>query len=405
MSDVLLPEGALLLHIGPHKTGTTTLQAAFHQSRDALEAQGVHYAGRRAHSMVAAMAAARRQNLPTLTGAADDEWRALVAEVAGSTASRVVVSSEFYADAAADRVPAIVEALGGDRVHVAVTLRSLVRILPSQWQQYMQNRMVVSYEDWLHEMLRNAAETKVTPSFWLRHRHDTLVRRWVDVVGPDRLRVVVVDETDPQALPRAFEDLLGLDAGTLRRQESANRSLTLPEVELLRAFNGRWRDRELTEADYTRLVRFGAARHLQQRLPVPGEERLVTPQWAVDRAFEVQREMLDAIGALGVQVLGDLHALLDPGLARDVGENQPVDRVPVEVAVKLAAGLVRSVADVPRRPAPPDRVVGELEAAARARPPGVVRGGDGQGPTTAVERTLRRRLHRLRGRLRRLRAQ
>ena len=402
MSD-LLPEGSRLLHIGPHKTGTTTLQAAFHRSRDDLSAQGVHYAGRRAHSMAAAMAAAGRQNLPTLTGAADDEWQALVADVAASTAQRVVVSSEFYADASAERVPDIVEAFGGDRVQVVVTMRSLVRILPSQWQQYMQNRMVISYEDWLHEMLRNTAATRTTPSFWRRHRHDVLARRWVDVVGPDRLRVVVVDESDPEALPRAFEALLGVRSGTLRRQESANRSLTFPEVELLRAFNGRWRGSELSEADYTRLVRFGAARHLQQRRPEAGEPRLMTPQWAVDRALEVQREIVDAIDELGVKVLGDLGSLLDPALGRDVGENLPVDRVPADVAVKLAAGLIRSVADVPRRSAPPDRVVGELEAAARARPPGVVREAD--AAPARPRRNAWRRLRNLRRRVGLRRAQ
>lgn len=43
------PDGSVILHIGPHKTGTTTLQAAFHQNREPLEAQGVHYVGSRAH--------------------------------------------------------------------------------------------------------------------------------------------------------------------------------------------------------------------------------------------------------------------------------------------------------------------------------------------------------------------
>ena len=100
MPDVApLPAGTRLLHIGPHKTGTTTLQAAFHQSRDALEAQGVHYAGRRAHSMVAAMAASLPRALPTHSAAPIERWEELLAEIHASTADQVVVSSEFYADA------------------------------------------------------------------------------------------------------------------------------------------------------------------------------------------------------------------------------------------------------------------------------------------------------------------
>ncbi|MEJ7756576.1 MAG: hypothetical protein WKF83_09890 [Nocardioidaceae bacterium] len=34
--DLLLPKGTRLLHIGPHKTGTTSLQGAFHNNRDRL---------------------------------------------------------------------------------------------------------------------------------------------------------------------------------------------------------------------------------------------------------------------------------------------------------------------------------------------------------------------------------
>jgi len=41
-----LPEGARLLHIGPQKTGTTSLQAAMHARRDDLARHGVVYAGK-----------------------------------------------------------------------------------------------------------------------------------------------------------------------------------------------------------------------------------------------------------------------------------------------------------------------------------------------------------------------
>lgn len=383
-----LPAGTRLLHIGPHKTGTTTLQAAFHQSRDALEAQGVHYAGKRAHSMVAAMAAALDHSLPTFSTASLDRWEELLAEIHASTANQVVVSSEFYADASPARVRGIVDNIGRDQVHVVVTLRALTRILPSQWQQYMQNRFVISYSDWLEEMLVRTDTTDVTPSFWRRHRHDRLIRRWVDEVGPDRLSVVVVDEHDKTMLASAFERLLAVQPGTLQSAETANRSLTYPEVEMLREFNRHWRERDWSEADYTRLVRFGAARHLQQRRPDPNEERLLTPPWAVERALEVQREMVAEIEQMGVRVIGDLASLTDPALLKDVGENTPVTEVAGEVAARLTAGLVKAVAEIPRKDAGDNRVVGDLEAAARVRPPGVARQ---PAPTTEPSRLARLR--------------
>jgi hypothetical protein len=395
-----LPAGTRVLHIGPHKTGTTTLQAAFHQSREALEAQGVHYAGKRAHSMAAAMAAAMDLSLPTMATAPTERWEELVAEVHASTADQVVLSSEFYADAAPPRIRAIVDALGREQTHVVVTLRPLHRILPSQWQQYMQNRFVISYPDWLHEMLVDTEQTQVTPSFWRRHRHDRLIRRWVDEVGPDHLSVVVVDERDKTMLTTAFEQLLSVAPGTLQSTGTANRSLTFPEVELLRELNRHWRARGWSEADYTRLVRFGAARYLQQRRPDPAEERLLTPQWAVDRALEVQREMVADIGRTVTRVVGDLGSLADPSLVKDVGENLPVTAVPADVAARLTAGLVKAVTDVPRKDAGDNRVVGELEAGARARPPGA-RAPDtaSAGQTNASDGGLRARLRALAQRL------
>ncbi|MGZ5416546.1 MAG: hypothetical protein ACXWDI_05170 [Nocardioides sp.] len=384
-SDVApLPAGTRLLHIGPHKTGTTTLQAAFHQSRDALEAQGVHYAGRRAHSMVAAMAVSVDKSLPTLSAPPIERWEELRDEINASTASQVVVSSEFYADASPKRVAAIIDELGRDRVHVVVTLRALHRILPSQWQQYMQNRMIISYEDWLEEMLVKTDNPHMTPSFWRRHRHDQLIRRWAEEVGPDRLTVVVVDERDKTMLTSAFERLMSVEPGTLQSKETANRSLTFTEVETLREFNKHWRERGWSEADYTRLVRFGAARHLQERRPGPDEERLLTPPWAVERALDLQREMVAEIGQLGVRVIGDLESLADPTLVKDVGVNAPVTAVSGNVAARLASGLVKAVTDVPRKDAADNRVVGELEAAARMRPPGVIRPPARRGPAGAA---------------------
>lgn len=242
-----LPDGTRLLHIGPHKTGTTTIQGAFHHGRERLAARGVHYAGPTAHPMVAAMAAAGGTALATEDpGVGRRRWDALLDEVRSSPARVSVVSSEFFSEAPSERIRGILDDLGVDRTQVVVTLRPVVRILASQWQQYMQNRPAVNYDDtldyegWLDAILNHPDAQRVTPSFWNRHRHGELVRRWAEVAGADRVRVVVVDDSDPRMLLRSFEDLLDLGTGTLQPPEAtANRSLTLPEVEMLRSFNRR----------------------------------------------------------------------------------------------------------------------------------------------------------------------
>jgi hypothetical protein len=369
---VSLPDGTRLLHIGPHKTGTTTIQAAFHDSRAALTDLGVHYAGSTAHPMLAAMGASGG-TLPTIERSeAEGRWHDLVAEVTRSQARITVVSSEFFSSAPADRIRPILEALDADRTQVVVTLRPLCRILPSQWQQYMQNRPGLTYDDaldysgWLGAILNRPEDNSITPSFWRRHRHDRLVRNWVAATGPDRVTVVVVDESEKRMLLRSFEQLIGVPEFTLEASTlSANRSLTFSEIEMLRAFNQRYLAQGWGTADYTRFVRFGAVRHLQLRRPGRDEPRLLTPEWAVQRAVEIGADMVESIRATGVKVVGDLDQLRDPSLARDVGDNPTSVPTPHDVVAWFVAGLFAEAGKVPPRAPRSTRNVGEIEAAVR----------------------------------------
>lgn len=395
-------DGTRVLHIGPFKTGTTTVQAAFHQNRPALAEQGVHYAGSRAQPMAAALAVAvGRANPNASVEAGERRWRRLVEEIDAADARLVMISSEFFSDAPAERIPRIVDDLGRERTEVVLTLRPLARILASQWQQYMQNRPSVRYDDaldypgWLRAVLDDPDGGEVTPSFWSRHRHDRLVQRWVEAVGADRLTVIVVDESDKRMLMRTFEELLALRDGTLvPREIGANRSLTHPEILMLRRFNEAFLAAGGSPVDYTGLVRFGAVRHLQARTPLPQEARLLTPGWAVERACEISAEMVTAIRGTGVAIIGDPDSLADPRVAVERGENDPEEAVPDEVVARFMAGLVRQVAEIPAGPAPADRKVGPIEEGVRRTRALYDGPGDdpGPGPMRRASRRLRRRL-------------
>lgn len=368
------PDGSVILHIGPHKTGTTTLQAGFHQNRDTLAEQGVIYAGKRKHSMIAAMAAASGSRLATAgrdSGAA--AWRGLVDEVQTSSARQIVLSSEFYSEAKPERIRAMLDDLGPERTQVVVTLRPLVRILASQWQQYMQNRPAMNYDDdldypgWLDQVLNHPdAGRHGTPSFWRRHRHEELIETWASVVGRDRMTIVVVDDSDKQMLTRSFEELIGVRDGSLTPRElTANRSLTYPEIQLLSAFNRDYVGRGYSVPDYTKFVRFGSARFLQERRPASDEPRLLTPSWAIDRAADLGRVAAEAIAATGIRVIGDLGILGDPAVATGVGDNAPGDDVPTDVVARLAAGLIKVAAELPASQPRATRTPGPLELAVR----------------------------------------
>ena len=335
--DLQLQAGARLLHIGPHKTGTTTIQGALHLARERLAAQGVVYPGTGRQPLRAVLAVTGQ---PALLGEPLPDmahWARLVREVTGARDQRVVMSSEFLAEANDAAACRVVRDLGGPQVHVVVTLRPLSRILPSQWQQYLQNGYRMQYLEWLEGILSDPPDTP-TPGFWRRHRHDELVARWMKAA--QNLTVVVVDDDDRLMLLRTFESMLGLPRGFLRAGEgTANRSLTLAEAEVVRLLNEEFRRQEWPSRSYARFVRYGAVQQLKTRQPEPGEPRIATPVWALKRATEIGAEMAGNIAALGVRVIGDLSAL---GELPETDAEPATPLLPPEAAVQAILGAFRA---------------------------------------------------------------
>jgi hypothetical protein len=312
VTGAALAPGAILLHIGPHKTGTTSVQSAFHGARSTLRRRGIHYAGADRHPVMAAQAAIEEPGPGQPRQYRIARWKALLSEIERHRSDLVVLSSEWFADAEPAAIRRIVDELGRDRVHVVLTLRPLVRLLPSQWQQYVAAGSTIGYEPWL-ESIFGPPEGVATPSFWHRHRHDQLVARWAAEVGPDRVTVVVVDEIDRRGILAAFEALTGLAVGSLVAEaDRANRSLTAPEAELLLAVNARLAA-EIRDANLRlNLGLYGVAAALRLREPGTNEPRIETPPWAIDRAAAVQHEIVGGIERAGVRVVGDLRALDEP---------------------------------------------------------------------------------------------
>jgi hypothetical protein len=345
-----LPPGTRLLHIGPHKTGTTSIQGALFAAKDAMKAHGVDFPADSRHPMSAALAVCARPGMLGNSKPKERHWETLVSQVAATGRRTSVVSSEFFADAPDDEtIERIVRELGGDRAHVMVTLRPLAKIMPSQWQQYVQNGLRMGYESWLEHMLKKPPYEKPNPSFWRRHRHDRLVERWARVVGPERLTVVVVDDRDRGGLMRTFEALLGLPDGLLQPvPDTANRSLTLAETEMLRKLNVEFRGNELPEELYSSLIRYGAVMHMKNACPPgPDDVKIHTPRWAAEAAAEIGAEMAGRIAGMGVRVLGDPALLSAVPKPPQAAGSKP--RIDPEVAAQALYGALAAAAAAPVR--------------------------------------------------------
>jgi hypothetical protein len=340
----MYPPGTRVVHIGPPKTGTTAVQSALFRRRAELASYGVAYPGRRRHERAAVSAVAFDEAPAGYTeDVGETDWERLARDIRTSTADRVVVSSEAFSFASDARLPRIVADLGGVGLQVVITARPLVSILPSRWQQSVQNYQIGGYEEWLERLFADGAEDD--PQFgplWRRLRVDQLIERWGAHVGEENVTVIVLDPADRSMLLGTFEKLLGLPDGFLvPASVKGNESLPYPEVETLRAFNRRFREEGHSHAMYVRAIRKRAMRDIKAAgLSSERPHPIGTPGWAAENARLVSDQMIEAIRSSGARVIGALSHLVGDD-ARDHGADVPTT-VAVESAAEIAYAMFRA---------------------------------------------------------------
>ncbi len=338
--ELLLPAGARLVHLGPPKTGTTSLQSAFFDSREEIARHGVAYPGRHPRPRRAGWAfglpGAPRGGVPRR------EWDDFAAQVRAAGDQRVCVSDENYARADADQARRLVEELGGDAVHVVAVARRLDRYLPSEWQQRVRAGYLGSFEDWLRRVLADGLPDDPEWSrVWMGHDTAALVERWTEVVGPGRFTLIVADETDRGQLTDVFSRLLGLPAGVLRIRtdlDRVNQSLSWAEAELIRGLNAALVERGWDSPDRVGWSR-AAVRGLR-RQPATGSRGAVLPGWAFAQVREISERRIAEIAALPVRVVGDPEHLRLPDDAPD-----PVDPATLGLPVGVLVDVLDSIAE------------------------------------------------------------
>ncbi len=345
-----LPSYGVLLHVGVHKTGTTAIQAALADARPELRKSNVLYPGKRAAQHRAALAVTQRTwGWKERGGAAYDRkiFDTLTREV-GSHSGRVAISSEFFCECDVETAAEVTSALGGDRVHVVITLRNLGRLLPSSWQQYLKYGLTAKYEPWLHNVF-DERKGSMTPSFWRRNAHAEVIGRWKAAVGPENVSAVIVDGVDRSAMFRTFAQLLDVEPEILisRMNLTANRSMTVAEAEMLRQLNKRVKT-DLTWDEYVKYVRRGVALGMVEgREPAADEPRLQTPDWALDEAAKRGAESVGEIRALGVRVLGDLAVLAERVESQPTVPAAAAKSLPVDAAVQAVVTVIEATRSNP----------------------------------------------------------
>lgn len=344
--SLLLPEGARLVHIGPHKTGSTAIQVALQEAGDALGALGVYYATGARHRPDKAGWALGIKGRPAGSERPPmKRWHELVAGVTEAGEQRVCISNEDFGRATRPQIAKVVAAFDPERVHVVSVARRLDRYLPSQWQERVKAGDQRPFDEWLRIVLDRDSDDYD----WDRHNvwfaHDTakLVTRWVDAVGPDRFTLIVSDEADRSLLPNTFESLLGLPHDTLRpNPDRSNRGLSWAETELVRAINVAVAEQGWSRPERRRFVKKGVLKDMLTRPAPAGAKNPPFPAWAVGPLREQSERRIEQIRGLGVRVVGDPEAMRVPD-DLDVAETPAgLPDVSGEVAAAAVAAVIRS---------------------------------------------------------------
>jgi hypothetical protein len=352
-TDSWLADGEVLVHIGVHKTGTTALQSALAKARSSLVEQDVHYPGTDTEHFVATNAFLGRSRGAGWSKAMSppqiSKWTKLIKEVNNTNGGRIVLSSEVLCEATPDQIRAFVAEFRGRPLRVIATFRPLESLMPSNWQQYIKAGHTFTFDEWLQATMSEPVEPKKpTPSFWMRNDHPSVLQRWSDVVGSDRVAALVIDPQVRSMLFDTFEDVIGLSRGTLTADTEAvsNRGLSAEEVEYIRQFNVAL-DRGIDFRHYHLLIRrAGLLQMVEGRRPGDDEHKIELPAWATERARAIGAQHIERLREMGVTVFGELdHLVPDTPIAAT--EPATASMVPIDAAVRLLFGTFeRSVATI-----------------------------------------------------------
>ena len=326
----------VFIHVGFHKTGTTAIQESLHSHREELKNLGLIYDtnNRRANHRQAWALAGRYWGWKNRGGKKTPilEWNKQVKSLK-SKKSKSILSSEFFSELNDAQLNRMASDLKNFHVEVIFTIRPLSKMLASSYQQYLKYGIKASYDEWLHDIFQNAPKSKLTPTFWKRHRHEVVIARWAKVFGNQNVHLVVVDESEPDFLFTSFNQILQLPAGTLSEviNSGTNRSLNYSEISLLLAINRAF-PKERNWADYEAFIREGSIRRLTNQADLAGlSEKLLTPQWAVDESQKITLKSINEINALGIRIYGDLKEFAMASVP--VGANKEVSEIPIETVV------------------------------------------------------------------------
>ena len=316
----------LVMHVGPHKTGTTSLQKALLKQYGSETPQPIWFpipAERRfgtGHA-VAAWKMLGRHGQPCLPGDAGSGPAVAVWEMLGRGQPRsqlveqaektsacrcLILSSEIFEHSFESNMEFLIEETLGTDMHIIVTLSSVGRRGVSMWQEMVKHRSLLSLDDARDVVLQ-------FPGF-----SPLYVRFFADHFPEAKVSVVIADRKAPESLFKLFGEATGIPLATpgTAKELVANRSLGLIETKILSSFNAGVKNTSLTDENYKKArqllgkqLRSDEWRAVVPMIPIAPPEDWVSPLRERCIATVADLKELEAQGRIAI--FGDLESLDD----------------------------------------------------------------------------------------------
>jgi hypothetical protein len=169
-----------ILHIGPHKTGSTYLQACFRQYRDALRARGVLVPAAWEHpgnaSQTILVAALR-------DGGDLDGAKVTMEKIKAEGADTLLLSAEDLSTLGVVQLQRLRDLLGDSPVTIIYYVRRISDLMFSSWQEDVKHATSMTLPEYAYLHLRN-------PEVSLFFNLDIRLKAFIEVFGKESIKIV-----------------------------------------------------------------------------------------------------------------------------------------------------------------------------------------------------------------------
>jgi hypothetical protein len=218
-----------VIHIGPHKTGTTYLQAAFQTFRPQFLRRGIWYPEQwQGDDKLGHHRLVQRLRARTSDGLGEE-----FASLNASNHEVILISAEDLSDLKPDAIRYFKGLLADASAHVVFYCRRWSELLPSGWQEHVKHGETITLPEFLAAHVVNPFGTHVI-------NYSRTLDRYAEHFGISNIRLVsysnLLDVGDDLFI-RFCKNLLSWDDPPKPNSERVNTSLNPIDVELLRSLN------------------------------------------------------------------------------------------------------------------------------------------------------------------------